>query len=222
MSRDSRRLLPEPLPFFSLTKRFAGWLAVLAALYLLNAAISAGSVSDSSQGISQAAADACSAKVKKMEDFAANAVPGKKQALRFSQDEVNSYLALELSAKYSPSLKSLMFTFGEAKLQGGAVVDFDRLGMRTARVLSKIVAAMFSGSHKLSARGKLIAQHGKANFQLEEARFDDTSLPNFLVEEIITAVGRRQRPPFDPMQPSQMPYRIEKVELHTGYIRIYQ
>jgi len=157
-----------------------------------------------------------------MEDFAANADPGKKQTLRFSQDEVNSYLALELSSKYSPSLKSLMFTFEEAKLQGNAAIDFDRLGMRSAKLLSKIMAAMFSGTHRLSVRGKLIAQNSKANFQLEEARFDDTSLPNFLVEEIITAVGRKQKPPFDPMQPTQMPYRIEKVELHAGYIRIYQ
>jgi hypothetical protein len=70
--------------------------------------------------------------------------------------------------------------------------------------------------------GKLEAAGGKAKFVLDEARFDTTVLPNFLVEEIISAVGRKQRPPFDPMQPSQMPYKIEKVEVHKGQITIYQ
>jgi len=42
------------------------------------------------------------------------------------------------------------------------------------------------------------------------------------VEEIISTVGKRQKPPFDPMQPSQMPYGIQKVETGQGYITVYQ
>jgi len=35
-------------------------------------------------------------------------------------------------------------------------------------------------------------------------------------------VGRKQDPPFDPMQPSKMPYEIQKVDVHSGYIVVYQ
>ena len=54
------------------------------------------------------------------------------------------------------------------------------------------------------------------------ARFDGTLLPNFMVSEIITAVGRKQRPPFDPLQPSQMIYAIDRVDVHAGYFIVYQ
>jgi hypothetical protein len=81
---------------------------------------------------------------------------------------------------------------------------------------------MISGVHKITAEGTLIAQNGKARFRLHEARFDENTLPNFLVEPIISAVGRRQTPPFDPLEPSEMPYHIDKVDLHHGYIVVYQ
>ncbi len=176
----------------------------------------------SDQGISRAAADRCRAKVNKLEGFTPKAGQARTQQTRFTQEEINSYLALDLRSKYGPGLESLEFIFQEARLQGDAVIDFDSLGMRSTKLLGKLMASMFSGIHRLSVRGKVVAEGGKAYFQLEEAKFDSTSLPNFLVEEIITAVGRKQRPPFDPLQPSQMPYRIERVEMHPGLILVYQ
>ena len=173
-------------------------------------------------GISKAAAESCSAKVEKLEAFAAKADPAGKQTTRFTQDEINSYLALDLSANYNPCLKSLTLVFEEGGLRSDATIDFDRLGMSSNKLLGRIMASMLSGTHELSVNGKLIAQAGKAHFQLEEARFDKASLPSFLVEEIVTAVARRQRPPFDPMQPTQMPYKIDKVELHPAYIVVHQ
>lgn len=170
---------------------------------------------------SRAAADSCAAKVKRLEDFAAAAAPKKKQDTEFSEDEVNSYLALELSSKYHPSLKSLLLSFEQARLQGVAVVDFDKLGMN-AKGLARLFARLLSGTHTLTMRGKLRTEAGKGNFILEEARFDETTLPNFLVEEIISAVGSRQKPPFDPMQPSQMPYRIKTADVLPDRIVVHQ
>jgi hypothetical protein len=81
---------------------------------------------------------------------------------------------------------------------------------------------MFSGTHTLSVRGKLVSKGGKANFQLEQARFDSGTLPNSLVEEIIALVGRKQTPPFDPLQPSQLPYKIQRIDVHPGHALVYQ
>ena len=217
MMRDPRRPSGRP-PSSSHADIIDRRLTACALVFLLSAALCA--ASDPNQGISKAASDVCSKKVQKLQEFAPDR--GRRLTTRLSQDEVNSFLALELSSKYSPGLKSLLFTFEEAKLQGEAVIDFDILGMRASKLISKLMAMMLSGTHRLNVRGKLISKSGKANFQLEEARFDNTALPNFIVEEIITAVGRKQRPPFDPVQPSQMPYHIDRVEVHPGYIRIYQ
>ncbi len=172
--------------------------------------------------ITKAAAEQCNAKVNSLESFAAHRKPGQKQTTRFSEEEVNSYLALDLQPKYHSCLKSLAFTFEEGRLQGVAVIDFDRLGSTSSRLLPKLLSFMLSGVHAMTVRGQLLSGNGKANFLLEQARFDNTTLPKALVEEIITTVGRKQNPPFDPLQPSELFDDIEKAEVHPGYILVYQ
>jgi hypothetical protein len=164
----------------------------------------------------------CSQKLEILEKFSVMRKPGQKQTTRFSQYEVNSYLAVVLSPKYHPSLKSLVMTFEENRLQGVAAIDFDRLGADSSKLLPRLIGLVFSGIHKITALGRLRSQNGTAGFELEQAYFDNTALPKPLVEEIITAVGRKQDPPFDPLQPSKMPYSIEKVVVHMGYILVYQ
>lgn len=171
---------------------------------------------------SKAAAEQCRLKIKSLEDFSIKRKSGQKQTTRFSEDEINSYLALDLSPKYHPCLKSLLMTFEESSMQGVAAIDFDRLGTTSSKFFPKIISLMFSGTHTITARGQLLSKNGNANFYLEQARFDNSSLPKSLVEEIISAVGRKQNPPFDPLQPSPMPYKIEKVDVHPGYIIVYQ
>jgi hypothetical protein len=168
------------------------------------------------KNISKAASDSCVAKLKRLEESSASAPGSRKQTLEFSEREINSYLAFELSKNYHPSLKSLSITIEESKLRGVASIDFDSLAMSSKSVLTTLMTKMFSGIHALAVRGKLVAAEGKGNFQVEEAHFDDSALPSFLVEEIISAVGRKQKPPFDPLQPSKLPYGIQSVELHPG------
>ena len=175
-----------------------------------------------SAAISKEASDSCGLKVKHLEEYTAKPDPKEKQTIQFSQSELNSFLALELRQKYHPSLKSLLVALGEDTLQAVATIDFDVLGMNSKSVAAKLFTKLFAGVHNLTVRGKLLARDGKGSFQLEEARFDDTTLPNFLVEEIISAVGKKQKPPFDPMQPNTLPYNIERVDLHREYILVYQ
>ncbi|NWG12499.1 MAG: hypothetical protein HXY20_03080 [Acidobacteria bacterium] len=161
-------------------------------------------------------------KVKRLEDFASIEPPRGSQTTRFSEEEINSFLAYDLSSKYHACLKSLIVRIEPTELRGVSVLDFDRLGMTSKKFFTKLIAGMFRGTHTLSMRGKVIAREGKAHFELEEAVFDDTSLPNFLVEEIISTVGKRQKPPFDPLQPSQMPYGIQRVDFYKGYMIVRQ
>lgn len=176
----------------------------------------------SAYAASRAAAGRCGAKLKALEDFAAQKKPKQKHTTQFSQDEINSYLALELSAKYHPSLKSLVITLEENKIQATGTIDFDRLGSSSTKLLPKIINLLFSGIRTLTADGQLIAASYKAHFVLHQARFDGATLPKYLVEQIITAVGRKQNPPFDPLKPSELFYEIEKAEVHKGCVIVYQ
>jgi hypothetical protein len=196
----------------------AGILGILGLLLLF----AARGETQTSPKITKSAADSCAKKVAGLESFAAESGTGKKNLTKITEEEINSYLALDLSTKYHPSLKSLQFSFSESGLQSVAVIDFGQLASNSKNFSARLLAGMLSGVHILSVRGGIITASGKAHFQLEEARFDEGQLPKFLVEEIITAVGRKQKPPFDPMQPSQMPYRVDHVEFHGGYMVIYQ
>jgi len=199
--------------------------ALLLLCLFLSSAGSAGdssSVAKSSFTPSKAAAQQCDAKLKRIEDFADTKKSGQTQTTQLSEEEVNSYFALDLSATFHPSLKSLALSFEENRLRAVASIDFDRLSVKSTKLLPKLMSWLFSGIHTLSANGHLASQEGKANFALDQARFDDTTLPKYLVEEIISAVGRKQNPPFDPLQPSKLPCNIESIAVHSGYIAIRQ
>ncbi len=171
---------------------------------------------------SKAAAERCSLKLKSLEDFAANHPAGKKQVTTFSEEEVNSYLELDVSRRYHASLKSFSVAFEKEKICGTVVLDFDRMASPAEGALLKLMSLLFPGTHTLAARGEIVSGKGKANFRLEQAWLDGRELPKFLVEEIIATVGRKQNPPFDPLQPSQLPYKIQSIELHPGFIMVYQ
>jgi len=171
---------------------------------------------------SKTAAAQCGSKLKSLEDFADRNKPGQTQTTRFTEDEINSYLALDLKSRYHASLKDLTVSFKEDGLKATATIDFDLLETTSTKLLPKLLGLVFSGIHSIAADGKLVSKNGKANFRLEQALFDNSALPKFLVEEIISAVGRKQKPPFDPLQPSQMPYEIDRVEVHSGYIIVIQ
>ncbi len=175
-----------------------------------------------SPGISRAAAERCSLKLKSLEDFATDRKGNPNQTTQFSEEEANSYLALNLGRKYHPSLKSLVVAFEKERLQAVAVIDFDQLASKSTKLLPQLIGLLFSGTHTLTVHGQVISGGGKARFQLEQARFDDSTLPKSLVEEIITSVGKKQNPPFDPLQPSKLPYGIEHLELNQGNIMVFQ
>jgi hypothetical protein len=178
-------------------------------------------ISSSSFVATKAAAESCSAKLKILEERPKSTKSPKIQT-RFSQIEVNSYLALDLSQKYHASLKSLEVDFEEGKLDATANIDFDHLQASSSKLMPKILGMLFSGAHTLTAQGKLISKNRKGFFQLEQAHFDNSSIPKAVIEEIITLVGRKQDPPFDPLQPAELPYGIEHVDVHAGYIVVFQ
>jgi len=161
-------------------------------------------------------------KLIRLEDYAALEKPVRGQTTKFSEKEVNSYLAIDLSPEYHPCLKTLRTDFEKDRIHVAVSIDFDRLNLSSDEVLIKMLRRVLSGKHTIKARGRLQSGKGMACFVLEKALFDDTELPNFLVEEILTRVGQKQDPPFDPMQPSRLPYNIDRVDVHPGYIIVYQ
>ncbi|HTY60781.1 MAG TPA: hypothetical protein VMG30_00855 [Acidobacteriota bacterium] len=217
-SRDSFKLFHRPGAEFR-----PGAALALAWLFLL--CLTAFATGDGSKfAPSKAAAAQCEVKLDKLQAFPEKHKAGQMQTqtTKFSESEINSYLALDLSSQYHPCLKSLVMTFGKNHLKATATIDFDRLGKSSTKMLSRLASLLFSGVHTLAADGQLVAKDGKAYFNLDQALFDGSELPKPLVEAIISSVGRKQNPPFDPLKPSEMPYEINKVDVDSGYIIVLQ
>jgi hypothetical protein len=212
------RAFTRPVPRWGLPIRAA----LFASLLWLPGSAPAAAQAGPAKGVSKTASDSCAQKVKALADRAATPSARRPQKTRFTEQELNSYLALELKSEYHPSLRSLVLSLGQAKLQAAASIDFDSLGMNSTKFLAKLFARLLTGTHTLSLAGTLVTAAGKGHFVLDDAHFDDSTLPNFLVEEIITSVGKKQKPPFDPLKPSQMPYSIDHVEVHRGFIIVHQ
>jgi len=171
---------------------------------------------------SKSAARSCETKLRSLEDFVPRKKSGEHQSIQISENEANSYLERNLKSQFHPCLKNLELVFLKNRMQIAAIVDFDRLGTTSKHILPNIISLMFSGTHSIEAQGELISNQGKGRFQLESAHFDNNAIPNYLVNEIMTAVGLRQKPPFDPVQYSELPYEIDRLDLQSGYIIVYQ
>jgi len=176
---------------------------------------------DDTDGVTLAAARTCDHKVKLLQEFAPKAAD-ERQTLRFTAEEINSYLALVLAKKYHPSLKRLVVELGDSALRGIASIDFDRLSLTGKQGFSRFLPRLFAGIHQLRIDGILHADEGTGRFEVRLAQFDRLKLPVFLVEEIVSAVGKKQTPPFDPIRPSSLPYGIKRVDVLPGEIIIRQ
>lgn len=176
----------------------------------------------SESALSREAAERCAEKIREMERFIPEKASGKSLSTPFTEEEINSYLQLVLKPRYHPSLRSLQVRFEQDRLRTRAVIDFDRLRTSSTGLFRNLLAYMFSGTRTLDADGRLHTGNGRGRYELEQARFDGRVLPSGLVHEIIAAVGMRQTPPFNPTEPSTLPYGIERVDIEPGRLVAHQ
>jgi hypothetical protein len=172
--------------------------------------------------LSKAYAAEYSKKIEQIEDFASNHEKGKTQNTRLTEEEINAYLDLNIKSDYKSCLERLHIAFNQDILDGYAKIDFTCVKEKSGDSLPVLMTRMFSGTHVLSIQGRIHSARGEGRFELEQARFDDIGLPGFLVEQAISSICRRQDPPFDPMDSYPLPYNIEKITIHPGYIQIFQ
>jgi hypothetical protein len=215
-SKSPVRFFPRP----DAGSRFGPTLLLAAILLFCLSAFATGDTESFTP--SKAAAARCRTKLDRLKAFQEKRKPGQTQTTNFTDVEINSYLAQDLSPQYHPCLKSLVVALAKDKLKATATIDIDRLGATSGKLMPKLIGLLFSGVHALAADGQLVAKDGKAHFKLEQALLDGGALPNPLVEAIISAIGRKQNPPFDPLQPTEMPYEINKVDVDSGYIIVFQ
>ncbi len=172
--------------------------------------------------ITEKAAEQCRQKMEKIKDFAEREESDAELSTRITEEEINAYLSRNLNTKYQACLKSLRLTFKKDFLEGLASVDFDCIQETSQETSPTFVWRLFSGTHVINGRGKVVSGESRGMVQIEQIWFDDSRLPNFLVEEAVELLCKAQNSSFNPMQSSPLPYAIKRIAVHPGYVMIYQ
>ncbi len=172
--------------------------------------------------VSEESAERCGQKFKSIREFDGQEESGKERTTRITEEEINSYLTLSPDSEYQTCLRALKMTFKQDVLEGLASVDFDCLKEIPSKSVPKYISLLFTGTHVITGRGKILSDDGEGQVQLEQARFDGRMLPNLLIEEVVEAVCESQDSSFNPLQPSRLPYSIKRITVHPGYIIVYQ
>ncbi len=160
--------------------------------------------------------------MKKIKDFAERDESDGELSTRITEEEINAYLSRNLNSKYQACLKNLRLTFKQDFMEGLASVDFDCIQEKSQETSPAYIWRLFTGTHVINGRGKVVSGEGQGNVQMEQAWFDGSRLPNFLVEEAVELLCKAQNLSFNPLQPSPLPYAIKRITVHPGYIIVYQ
>lgn len=137
------------------------------------------------------------------------------------EGDLNAFLKSQLEERQRNGIRDLSIRLSEGTITTYLKVNMDELELNGESVSLGFFKALLEGTQRLEVEGKLVAEDGIGTFTAERARLNDIPIPGSLVNRILSAVGRRQEPPFDPTQPFQMPYGIQRVTVEPGKVTIF-
>lgn len=139
-----------------------------------------------------------------------------KRTYTLTEPDLNAYLAAKIKERPRKDVESLRIEMKEAIFTTFLKVDFDQVEIKGDSMTVGLLRALLRGSQTIEFDGRLRTDNGKGTYEVERATLNGMPLPPSLVNSILSAVGRRQDPPFDPMEPFDLPYGIKTVTVTPG------
>ncbi len=130
--------------------------------------------------------------------------------------ELNAYLMAQLRQQGQQAVESLSVTLKEGTFLTSIEVDTDQLELKGDALTLGFLRLLLQGKQTLEVEGTLEAENGIGTYLVQEARLSGFPLPANLVNDLLSSVGQKQNPPFDPTEPFPMPFSIESVTFHPG------
>ena len=135
-----------------------------------------------------------------------------------TEEELNAYLSAQLRQQDQKAVESMFLSLREGTFLTVIEVDVDELQLRGNDVTTGYLRLLLRGTQTLEIEGKLQAEDGLASYLVQEARLSGISLPASWVNSLLSSLGKRNKPPFDPTEPFDMPYGIRSVIFHPGKV----
>jgi hypothetical protein len=98
----------------------------------------------------------------------------------------------------------------------------DTVGLDTQITFSQnptgnsVLDTLVGGTHNLFLKGKLVAQHGRGRFDLQDVRVDGIPVPNLLIHTLIKKYVQPKYPEVDLNEPFDMPWGIQELKVEQG------
>ena len=135
-----------------------------------------------------------------------------------TEEELNAYLSAQLRQQDQKAVESMFLSLREGTFLTVIEVDVNELQLRGDDVTTGYLRLLLRGTQTLEIEGKLQAEDGLASYLVQEARLSGISLPASWVNSLLSSLGKRNKPPFDPTEPFDMPYGIRSVIFHPGKV----
>jgi hypothetical protein len=127
------------------------------------------------------------------------------------ESDLNAYLAAKIKERERRDVESLTVEMKDGLFTTNLLIDFDEIEIQGDSMTKTFFKAILRGKQTIVVDGRLKTDKGKGTYHVEQASINGVPLPPSLVNAILSAVGRRQDPPFDPSQPFDLPYAIKTI-----------
>ena len=135
-----------------------------------------------------------------------------------TEEELNAYLSAQLHQQHQKAVESIVLLLKEGTFLTRVEVNVDELQFPVDDVTTAYLRLLLKGIQTLEIEGKLEAENGLATYRVQEARLSGIPIPARLVNNLLSSLGKKNDPPFDPTQPFEMPYGIQSFTFQPGKV----
>jgi hypothetical protein len=135
-----------------------------------------------------------------------------------TETEANSYLKYHARDFFPPGVTDPTIRITPDRVIGAANVDFGEFSRADSNPNDwgpKVLAAMFKGTQRFVAAGKVHSQNGQANVRIESVAIGATRVPDWLVDFVVENY-LQPRYKFDLSKPIPLPDHVTHIELGSG------
>ena len=135
-----------------------------------------------------------------------------------TEKELNAYLSAQLYQQHQKAVESIVLLLKEGTFLTRVEVNVDELQFPGNDVTTAFLRLLLKGIQTLEIEGTLEAENGLATYRVQEARLSGILIPTRLVNSLLSSLGKKNHPPFDPTQPFEMPYGIQSFTFQPGKV----
>jgi len=135
-----------------------------------------------------------------------------------TEEELNAYLSAQLYQQHQKAVESIALFLKEGTFLTRVEVNVDELQFHGDDVTTGYLRLLLKGIQILEIEGKLESENGLATYRVQEARLSGIPIPARLVDNLLSSLGKKNDPPFDPTQPFEMPYGIQSFTFQLGKV----